>query len=233
MTVNNPRGKGWFLPWHRYYVWQFEAALRDECGYPGHQPYWDWTTHADNISATPLFDGSALSLGGNGQYVPQGIVNATLPGVPSPQVTFRLPGTGGGCVTDGPWGNFTVTLGPVFPYGTPNTTGYERKPHCLTRDFLQVLSSDNLNAASVAALLATPTLADFRSLMDATCHFSSHNSVGGDVADVFTSPNDPVFYFLHAQVDRLWAIWQSADPTNRTYAVSDTRTYANSKCPRR
>lgn len=27
-----------FLAWHRYFVWQYEKALREECGYKGYQP---------------------------------------------------------------------------------------------------------------------------------------------------------------------------------------------------
>lgn len=30
-----------FLHWHRYYVWAYEVALRDECGYKGYQPVSD------------------------------------------------------------------------------------------------------------------------------------------------------------------------------------------------
>lgn len=31
-------GNGVFLTWHRYFVWAYEKALRDECGYQGYQP---------------------------------------------------------------------------------------------------------------------------------------------------------------------------------------------------
>ena len=31
-------GNGLFLTWHRYFVWAYEQALRDECGYNGYQP---------------------------------------------------------------------------------------------------------------------------------------------------------------------------------------------------
>jgi tyrosinase len=31
-------GNGLFLTWHRYFVWAYEQALRDECGYNGFQP---------------------------------------------------------------------------------------------------------------------------------------------------------------------------------------------------
>jgi hypothetical protein len=42
-------GNGLFLTWHRYYVWAYEQALRNECGYKGYQPVgfarrcWDGT----------------------------------------------------------------------------------------------------------------------------------------------------------------------------------------------
>lgn len=31
-------GNGPFLTWHRYFVWAYEQALRNECGYKGYQP---------------------------------------------------------------------------------------------------------------------------------------------------------------------------------------------------
>lgn len=44
-----------------------EQALRDECGYTGTVPYWDWVkTEQEGFSNSQLFDGSATSLSGNG-----------------------------------------------------------------------------------------------------------------------------------------------------------------------
>lgn len=34
---------GYFFPWHRAYLKDFEIALQQKCGYEGTQPYWDWT----------------------------------------------------------------------------------------------------------------------------------------------------------------------------------------------
>jgi tyrosinase len=31
-------GVGQFLPWHRRFLWVYEQALRNECGYRGAQP---------------------------------------------------------------------------------------------------------------------------------------------------------------------------------------------------
>jgi tyrosinase len=95
---------GYLFAWHRHFVWVYEQALRKECGYKGPTPYWDWTLSADDPRRSPVFDGSATSMSGNGETIPHGGtfvsafgLNVTLP-----------PGTGGGCVKDGPFANLQV-----------------------------------------------------------------------------------------------------------------------------
>ncbi|KAK3079343.1 hypothetical protein LTS18_005107, partial [Coniosporium uncinatum] len=62
---------GQFLPWHRAMVWTFESVLRDECGYGGAQPYWDWSLDRGlaDLSESPVFD-AEYGFGGNGAFVP-------------------------------------------------------------------------------------------------------------------------------------------------------------------
>jgi tyrosinase len=36
--TNYIHGTGSFLTWHRYFIWSFETALREECGYDGYLP---------------------------------------------------------------------------------------------------------------------------------------------------------------------------------------------------
>ena len=43
-------------------------------------------------------------------------------------------------------------------------------------------------------------------------HGGGHNWIGGDMGNIQISPNDPVFWFHHAQVDRVWAEWQQNNP---------------------
>jgi tyrosinase len=71
-------------------------ALRDECGYTGYQPYWNWGKWADDPLSSPLFDGSDTSLGGNG---------APRDHAPVQQGPYAVVegGHGGGCVTTGPF----------------------------------------------------------------------------------------------------------------------------------
>jgi len=34
-----------FLPWHRWFIHQFERTLREECGYDGYLPYVEFPSH--------------------------------------------------------------------------------------------------------------------------------------------------------------------------------------------
>ena len=223
------------MPWHRYFVWLFEKELRETCGYTGSQPYWDWSDPAEaKFNESSVFSQTALSMGGNGSPTTHGLLNGTVPGVPSPQIVTRPPGTGGGCVTDGPFANTTLSMGPIFPLpvGEEEPSDYfAYRPHCLKRDFLQSIPDQFFAADKIENLLASTTLAQFRERADASVHFAGHSGVGGDMSDIFSSSQDPVFYLHHAQLDRLWTLWQLADPQSRTYQVSDTITYADSKFP--
>lgn len=84
---------------HRYFIWAYETALRDECGYTGYQPYMNYDRYAADPVNSPLFNGNASSMGGNGEP-------SEYRGVPQP---FRPPynlipsAGGGGCVTEGPF----------------------------------------------------------------------------------------------------------------------------------
>lgn len=55
-------------------------------------------------------------------------------------------------------------------------------------------------------------------------HTSGHLFISGYDNDLFTSPGDPLFYFHHAQVDRLWAMWQGMDFATRELALDGTLT---------
>lgn len=61
---------GTFLAWHRYFSWTYEQSLRNECGYDGYQPYFNWPLWAESPPTSPLFDGCETSLSGNGEYIP-------------------------------------------------------------------------------------------------------------------------------------------------------------------
>jgi tyrosinase len=220
---------GLFLTWHRKFIWSYEKDLRDECGYTGYLPYWDWSKHAHDQSQSPVFSGGPTGFGGNGKYIPHQATNDTLPGVPEPVAITRDAGSGGGCIKDGAFKDFSISLGPVAPANNPPSDpfGLRGNPRCLKRDFLQEKSGANLTYATVAKQLAAPDFATFRLAFDLSVHKSAHEYAGGDLYDFYSSPNDPVFFLLHSQLDRLWTIWQAQDYDTRTDAMDGTETLLN------
>ncbi|KAI3544086.1 hypothetical protein CSPX01_05841 [Colletotrichum filicis] len=234
---------GNFLSWHRYFTWQYEEALRNECGYEGTQPYWDWSkTAITGLETSPIFDGSETSMSGNGDFVPgrEPIRLGGQNGLP----IIELPvGTGGGCVNSGPFKNMTVNLGPAaldLPGGISeaNPNGpLTYNPRCLKRD---LTTEVNLLFANVTAVLSNilqpQNVYDFQMQMQGVpgsgnigIHGGGHYSLGGDPGrDVFTSPGDPVFYLHHSMIDRVWWMWQMLSPQVRQYgatALSGTNTF--------
>ena len=59
---------GNFLTFHRYLMFLWEETLRTECGYRGALPYWNWFKYQNDLSKSPVFDGSDTSLGGDGEF---------------------------------------------------------------------------------------------------------------------------------------------------------------------
>jgi tyrosinase len=148
---------GTFLGWHRYFTWHYEQALRNECGYKGYQPYWNWAKTAESgLEKSPILDGSDTSMSGNGEFIPGGgEVNLGGNGLPD----FFLPaGTGGGCVKAGPFKDMKVNLGPVqlgLTNGSSisNGNGLSYNPRCLKRDLTDYSNKKFANAPAIASLI--------------------------------------------------------------------------------
>jgi tyrosinase len=64
----------------------------------------------------------------------------------------------------------------------------------------------------VTDTLQLPGFQAFQSWLE-QLHGSVHNAVGGTMASS-SSPADPIFWLHHANVDRLWSVWQ-ASPLNQ------------------
>lgn len=171
----------------------------------------------------PLFDGSETSISGNGISVAHGPIVLA-----SDSLTLEIPAVpGGGCVTDGPFLNYTIGLGPVGlasindsnPNPLPSGKGYN--PRCFRRS-LNVVSASGASDYNCTKLITSHSdIGSFQDFMQGPfeygvpeygIHASAHYMVGGDPGgDFFTSPGDPFFWFLHAEIDRIWWIWQIQD----------------------
>ncbi|KAL1652044.1 hypothetical protein SLS58_000168 [Diplodia intermedia] len=232
-------GTGNFLSWHRYFTWSYEQALRNECGYTGTQPYWNWPQYAEDPRNSPIFDGSDTSMSGDGVYQEHSPVY--VPAAATPYITIP-PADGGGCVASGPFKNFTTRLGPVSPAYTnlttnPRADGLGLNPRCLRRDINPWVSSRFTNDLNTSSLIETyDDVADFQTVMQGDfpagkmgTHTGGHLTVNGDPGgDLFASPGDPIFFLHHSMIDRVWWTWQNQDVAARTYAVGGTLTLNNS-----
>ncbi|KAF8053885.1 hypothetical protein FPV67DRAFT_1443039 [Lyophyllum atratum] len=216
--TDNIHWVGHFAPWHRLMLAYYEKALREECGYSGAQPYWDWLIDTEsglNMTEWPIFD-AETGFGGNGPFIE----------VTAEQNWLGIQGrSGGGCVQDGPFtlDKFSISLGPTIDFSISN-------PHCITRDFAPPVVEENLVRWVWDEVLATPNYGAFARRLEAipgwdmkNVHGGGHFGVGGvlgTIGDAYNSPGDPIFYLHHANLDRLFWIWQKKDLKIRLKDVS-------------
>ncbi|KAE8331017.1 hypothetical protein BDV39DRAFT_212441 [Aspergillus sergii] len=225
--TNNIHFNGLLLPWHRHFVYLWEMALREECGYKGSVPYWNWALDTENLAESPLFDGSSTSLSGNGAYDQNEPMPCTPGGICFPR------GTGGGCVESGPFKDLQLHMGPfnsslAQSYGSLPVNAWDYNPRCLYRSLNQALLAALNNQTRIDQMQASTNIRDWLAIMSpsnpdlTSSHGGGHGGVGGAMADFFASPQDPSFMLHHAFIDRLWAQWQDQDPETRRYAVNGT-----------
>ncbi|EAQ83365.1 hypothetical protein CHGG_09769 [Chaetomium globosum CBS 148.51] len=231
MQTMNIHLSGIFLTWHRYYTWAYEEKLRTECNYRGTVPYWEWGLDIADPAASPVFDGSDTSLGGNGDAIPHEGLILTEPF--NAEALIPLPaGSGGGCVTTGPFANMTVHIGPVAlaQYGTTDSVSSENplgdNSRCLKRDLNAGVASRYTSFLNTTTLiLENPGIERFQGVMQGDpryvrgelgVHGGGHFTIGGDPgADPFISSGDPAFFLHHSQIDRVYWIWQMLDLEKR------------------
>ncbi|KAF2400676.1 Di-copper centre-containing protein [Trichodelitschia bisporula] len=195
---------GVFLPWHRYMLWEYENALVNECGYNGAQPYWDWSRDTPefggDFATSPIFD-PVTGFGGNGAggTVPITDLQAALFGPPV-----------GNCINDGPFASRTLWLGPSYTF---NQTA-----RCMKRNIQGAFGNTAQSwSANVVPCLQKQTYAEFAAAVDTDTgatgnflgiHGGGHYGTGGEMLNLWSSINDPIFYLHHANLDRIWWSWQ-------------------------
>ncbi|KAL1836325.1 hypothetical protein VTJ49DRAFT_5309 [Mycothermus thermophilus] len=179
---------GAFLPYHRLLMWAHEKLLREECGYQGAQPYWDEARDAGKFSTSDVLD-PVTGFGGNG-------------------VGER------GCIVDGPFVNFTNSLGPGYRIG---------EDHCIYR-----FVNDNISRQAARSFIDEcyrhTTFARFWPCAEGSPHSGGHGGVGGKMLDPISSPGDPVFYLHHTWLDKVWWDWQALDLPARLTDISGRNT---------
>jgi Common central domain of tyrosinase len=190
-----------FLSWHRFLLLHVERLLQAKV--PGVTiPYWDWTDPAPLMTDT--------FLGPNGDttgVVRRGYFAATAPGVganTTPAPGWWPAGLSGWLLPPTYDINAGYWIGPLrrrigAPGGLPSVAD--------VRDTLAMLSYSKFQL-------------NLEGGNDLPSHHQMHNAmhvwVGGEGSAGWghmrhpdSSPHDPFFYLHHANIDRLWAMWQA------------------------
>ncbi|KAI5790542.1 hypothetical protein FPQ18DRAFT_241486, partial [Pyronema domesticum] len=203
---------GFFFPWHRYFLSLFETALRTECGWTFGLPYWDWSQDAISnlpLKKWPVYD-PVTGFGGNGPLLtpPQ---NATYSW---PYLTGQ---TGGGCVENGPFQNWTINVGP----GQSTALNTRCLKRGLNPDTVQWLRPERVGRAMLAENF-TEFDARAQAPPDVTpettirmMHAAGHYVTGGEATDYISSTSEPLFWLHHAYLDKVYSSWQAMKPAKR------------------
>ncbi|MBD2041918.1 tyrosinase family protein [Microcoleus sp. FACHB-672] len=201
--VNGAHGNAAFLPWHRQFLDEFERALQTVDSSVT-LPYWDWT----NQTATRNIIFQNNFMGPNG----------------------GAGGVGGGTVQSGP---FSRANGWLLRRDLSNTTnrgawtglstGTPRELTRSLRDWTTLGTQTQVNGA-----LAQTSYNAFRSRIETGTglHNSMHNWIGGSM-NLQNSPNDPMFFLVHANVDRLWGQWQLNGRWGNSFYPSSGQPYGH------
>jgi tyrosinase len=189
-----------FFPWHRVLLLQFEKDLQTLDSTVS-IPYWDWT---DNASSPFTLD----FLG------PDGNIN-------DPDDPLK--------VNEGPFAHdapnhWTINVNdPPDQPGGPPLPNYLRRGFGRRADARNLPSTVQINRAldyvmydSQPWMLGSP---GFRSTAETSIHNLVHRWVNGTMM-LMTSPNDPVFWLHHCNIDRLWGNWQRQHPDSCPYQPS-------------
>ncbi len=174
-----------FLPWHRYFLITLEGLLQRTLGDAQFRiPYWDWAADAEltRPASSPFWEMANL-----GQFVG-----------PNWQVRLTMNPANG---------RLRRVIRPL--QRTLGATG--RLP-----DRRQVRTTIRDQVAYDITPFNSSSPSGVRNPVEgwigpARIHNSVHVWVGGDM-QLSSSPNDPVFFLHHCNVDRIWAAWQERHP---------------------
>jgi tyrosinase len=235
-TLDCPHGNWWFLPWHRAYLGWFEQICRELSRDPHFAlPYWDWTAeprvpdgmfddvldpnHPAYIPTASDFDNRLRTAIAHSGYwtSPGGAFNrrSQYGQLLARSVRFEQ---------DLMFDVLSDPSGRLF-YEQPGARGLGRE-----RPQFNAATADSVSTTTILAALAASDFQSFGSpksanhgtaagfgILEAKPHNSVHRCVGsrdcnfvearGFMADML-SPVDPIFFLHHANMDRLWDVWE-------------------------
>jgi tyrosinase len=208
---NCQHGSWFFLPWHRMYLGFFEETVRAAVvtlGGPADWtlPYWNYSDSSNSNAKTlpPCFRQPTLPDGSpNPLFVIQGVSILRAPGINSgdPSVIPDSDVDLSGCLEESFFSPDTDTTSGDLGIGGP-ATGFNHDG--------QVFAANSV---------------------ESTPHNAIHVDVGGEwvqggvtmdgwMINPDTAALDPIFWLHHANIDRLWSVWNRISSANTDPAGS-------------
>lgn len=207
-----------FLPWHRKLLLLYEQALAEVSGQPIALPYWDWTDPAstaavfsDDLMGAPgtRQDGFAVTTGPfrKGDWVlhvlspdPEDLALNPFPWI------VRTLGVNDGGLVDIP----LVLPVPADVQSALAVPTYDVPPLGRSSDLLA--SFRNNLEGWVPPAFHRRRLHNMVHLWTGGFYNADGQSFAGTMSLVPTSPNDPVFFLHHCNVDRVFQSWLADHP---------------------
>jgi tyrosinase len=215
-----------FLAWHREFVLLFEEALREVSGKNLAVPYWDWTSRR---STEAVFADDFMGGNGNpdeGWAVTGGPFRKGSWELKVQPIGFQWAPSATPYVTRhfGSWPDSPLPSREDVGYAL-DAPRYDVPPYGTESDpaksFRNALEGFRPPLSSLIACGPDGVVSG------ALTHNELHNAVHlwtggivapqaggtrvvGTMANVPSSPNDPVFFLHHAMIDRIWAQWQQS-----------------------
>jgi tyrosinase len=171
----------------RLAIWNYETVLRDECGYKGAQPYWDYTLdtpeRGGHFKTSPVFD-PKYGFGGDGSLTP----SPDNKNGNSPKGAKAAKGVK---CADGPFAKYKINLGPG--------NSMKANPRCLTRQINGPMAEAAAKPENLAAIMRESTFEQFQQLRARNAgnfnlaspnsfvvgfHTIGHQGIGGEVSSV-------------------------------------------------
>lgn len=179
-STSQAHGGPQFLPWHRAYLLDLERELQI-IDPSVSLPYWRFDQPAPRIFQADFMGETAI--------VPE--PSPSSPG-PSPTSLAVFSNTN-------PLAAWATTSGPGILRSAFFNPATSPAPGLLAFDFPLLSQVETLALGDIYGEFVD---------MESSPHGAAHVSFSGSISEIPTAVRDPLFFLLHANIDRLWALWQ-------------------------
>jgi hypothetical protein len=212
-----------FFPWHRELLYQFEKLLQS-VDPTVTIPYWDWTRDKQTADPGFPFINEFIARDGNNVVSQQRVVRDPA----APPVTAANPYIY----------PFDPDLWVITVKDNGTDASYLQRNFGSRADATQLPNNDTSIAGQTQTFfreaIGENTYLALRADAE-DLHNLVHRYVGGILGSnpssssdrggtmyKMTSPNDPVFFMHHAQIDRIWSIWQKKVAPGTSFYVQSS-----------